>query len=394
MANISVTKLTDSPSNLKEAIDWILRVTGKDVLGFNNSRVSSNIRTLAKALKELLDEVENRESPAMQGVLTAIEQDCDYGSGPISNLADGLGSFVGYTGGKMGSRGIGSSRGDNGKQKYESAYSASSIAGAAWDVGLSEDEKRACAIIFISCVPIYYYVLTYLSWRCLDGYGNGEWSAYHFDGVNGGGTDLEDFMKSMGFESVSLSHNTGETVMDAVAKKISDLQTTKNGPSYSELLKQMEVNGTNLKNSAVNYPLYGLYFAALSYFDSHIQNGEVITNAIKQIKSALESLTIPPTSGTASYGTLKGHIKNLLLKVKSFKPVKRLGNKPEEQGVGSAAEHSPNGSPILHGTKGVNGDSTVTIGSAAGGVALLGGGSAAFYFLNVGGIKTLITGVP
>ncbi|GIX60623.1 secreted antigen 1 [Babesia caballi] len=42
----------------------------------------------------------------------------------------------------------------------------------------------------------------------------------------------------------------------------------------------------------------------------------------------------------------------------------------------------------------VSSGSTVTIGSAAGGAALLGGGGAALYFLNVGGIKTLITGVP
>ncbi|GIX60992.1 EGF-containing fibulin-like extracellular matrix protein 1 [Babesia caballi] len=39
-------------------------------------------------------------------------------------------------------------------------------------------------------------------------------------------------------------------------------------------------------------------------------------------------------------------------------------------------------------------NSTLTIGSTAGGVVLLGGGGAALYFLNVGGIKTLITGVP
>ncbi|GIX66099.1 secreted antigen 1 [Babesia caballi] len=38
--------------------------------------------------------------------------------------------------------------------------------------------------------------------------------------------------------------------------------------------------------------------------------------------------------------------------------------------------------------------STITIGGTSGGVALLGGGCAALYFLNVGGIKTLITGVP
>ncbi|GIX66178.1 secreted antigen 1 [Babesia caballi] len=39
-------------------------------------------------------------------------------------------------------------------------------------------------------------------------------------------------------------------------------------------------------------------------------------------------------------------------------------------------------------------NSTITIGGATGGAAVLGGGCAALYFLNVGGIKTLITGVP
>ncbi|GIX62818.1 secreted antigen 1 [Babesia caballi] len=41
-----------------------------------------------------------------------------------------------------------------------------------------------------------------------------------------------------------------------------------------------------------------------------------------------------------------------------------------------------------------NAQSTITIGGATGGVAVIGGGCAALYFLNVGGIKTLITGVP
>ncbi|GIX66242.1 ribosome-binding protein 1 [Babesia caballi] len=41
-----------------------------------------------------------------------------------------------------------------------------------------------------------------------------------------------------------------------------------------------------------------------------------------------------------------------------------------------------------------NSQSTITIGGATGGAAVLGGGCAALYFLNVGGIKTLITGVP
>ncbi|GIX63436.1 variant erythrocyte surface antigen-1 family protein [Babesia caballi] len=330
----------------------------------------------------------------MQGVLTAIEQECTHGHGPIRKLADGLGSFIGYTGGYMGASGIGSNRGGNGKRKYESAYSASGNSGGAWDEGLGTDDKQTCAIIFISYVPIYYYALTYLSWRCRDGYGKGDWSECHFDGVNGGGTYLKDFMETMGFDSISLSSQTGQIVMDAVANKISDLQTTKNGRSYSELLKQMEMNGKNLEHSASNYPLYGLYFAALRYFKSQFQAGKEIADGLQQIQSALERLTIQPPSGPESYGTLKKHVEDLLLKVKSFKPVKRLGNEPEEQGVGNAAEHAAHGSANPHGRKGINGGSTVTVGSATGGVALLGGGGAALYFLNVGGIKTLITGVP
>ncbi|GIX60914.1 secreted antigen 1 [Babesia caballi] len=54
----------------------------------------------------------------------------------------------------------------------------------------------------------------------------------------------------------------------------------------------------------------------------------------------------------------------------------------------------PGGTPDVTSEASVSSDSTITIGSAGGGVALLGGGGAALYFLKVGGIKTLITGVP
>ncbi|GIX60639.1 secreted antigen 1 [Babesia caballi] len=81
------------------------------------------------------------------------------------------------------------------------------------------------------------------------------------------------------------------------------------------------------------------------------------------------------------------------------------GTTPASSGGGESANdrgnHSghgnyghPSGTPQAADESSVSGGSTVTIGSAAGGVALLGGGGAALYFLNVGGIKTLITGVP
>ncbi|GIX66182.1 secreted antigen 1 [Babesia caballi] len=58
-------------------------------------------------------------------------------------------------------------------------------------------------------------------------------------------------------------------------------------------------------------------------------------------------------------------------------------------GSSSGVSHSAQGGGIT-----VDDNSTITIGGATGGAAVLGGGCAALYFLNVGGIKTLITGVP
>ncbi|GIX65965.1 ribosome-binding protein 1, putative [Babesia caballi] len=78
-----------------------------------------------------------------------------------------------------------------------------------------------------------------------------------------------------------------------------------------------------------------------------------------------------------------------------------------EEGSPSPPPQQSAGQPSTGGEFGAYGDtlgedigfvnstqSTITIGGATGGVAVLGGGCAALYFLNVGGIKTLITGVP
>ncbi|GIX66179.1 uncharacterized protein BcabD6B2_56150 [Babesia caballi] len=59
------------------------------------------------------------------------------------------------------------------------------------------------------------------------------------------------------------------------------------------------------------------------------------------------------------------------------------------EGATGSAQSTHNANADVNNTQ-----STITIGGAAGGAAVLGGGCAALYFLNVGGIKTLITGVP
>ncbi|GIX65331.1 variant erythrocyte surface antigen-1 family protein [Babesia caballi] len=102
----------DCLSNLKQAIDWILRVTGKDGQG------SDNTRALAKAVRELLQSAVTEISHMIskghvrgdefnelkEGLEKAeewVEKDVTIGffgntNGPISHLSDGLAAFIGY----------------------------------------------------------------------------------------------------------------------------------------------------------------------------------------------------------------------------------------------------------------------------------------------------------
>ncbi|GIX61956.1 variant erythrocyte surface antigen-1 family protein [Babesia caballi] len=85
-------KLTDCPSNLKEAIDWILRVTGRD----GHDQNSNGTSKLGEAVKGLLQDVESYGSEIgadIQKVMGALANGSD---GLITKLADGLRQFIGY----------------------------------------------------------------------------------------------------------------------------------------------------------------------------------------------------------------------------------------------------------------------------------------------------------
>ncbi|GIX64774.1 uncharacterized protein BcabD6B2_42090 [Babesia caballi] len=87
--------LTDCPSNLKEAIDWILRVTGKDG---QNPGGHNGTAGLQKAVTQLLEGVKD-SAPELSSKFNEIKQALK--SNPTSlvdNLASGLATFIGYNG--------------------------------------------------------------------------------------------------------------------------------------------------------------------------------------------------------------------------------------------------------------------------------------------------------
>ncbi|GIX66042.1 extracellular matrix-binding ebh [Babesia caballi] len=86
--------LTECPSNLKEAIDWILRVTGKD--GGQGGSDNGATDALAKHVQQLLQEVKVADpnfSAEIENIKEALGNDHN---GLIGKLAEGLQQFLGY----------------------------------------------------------------------------------------------------------------------------------------------------------------------------------------------------------------------------------------------------------------------------------------------------------
>ncbi|GIX61419.1 extracellular matrix-binding ebh [Babesia caballi] len=89
------TPLSDCPSNLKEAIDWILRVTGKD-----GGSGDDGTNALTGEVKNLLREVEESDTK-IGGEIKKVKEalgNSGTGNGLITKLAEGLQQFIGYDG--------------------------------------------------------------------------------------------------------------------------------------------------------------------------------------------------------------------------------------------------------------------------------------------------------
>ncbi|GIX62254.1 variant erythrocyte surface antigen-1 family protein [Babesia caballi] len=244
--------LTQPPTNLKEAIDWVLRVSGRD----NGQENGEGIKGLAKEVKNLLDKdagevaggVLRVMGESLKGVIgdlgkrgtstempgyipkyflnqslvgfqavadygSAIEpkkldmfkkwlkQDVDSKNGPITKLVDGLRMFLGYgaSSGTFDNTGIIKQNGD----LYQKAYGDES-----WPK--DSDEQKTCALIFLGILPMLFLFLAYLYYWCE---GNDGWSS---DQLTGGSSHLSKFMMAIGFEDKYLkdSQNTGSQVAE------------------------------------------------------------------------------------------------------------------------------------------------------------------------------------
>ncbi|GIX63657.1 variant erythrocyte surface antigen-1 family protein [Babesia caballi] len=329
-------QLTDCPSNLKEAIDWILRVTGKDTVSGGGD---GGTEGLQKAVQELLRMagVENNNPKIL------INKDL------IDNLADGLAKFIGYTNpgnGTIGTGGIAASGQPVNPSATGTGYKLTYDRGSAtWSSSFGNNgDSSIAAKIFLGCVPMIFSSLTYLYWRC-DDKGDGEWTKY---GFNQSGA-LKNFMVGMGYKAseLSLSMRGSHISISAMNDKFDDFKkgmtaaaqtaterankekqtfnklypggsfSENNKPAYPEFLKALQQNGEtkagSITNNANGNSFSIFYHIAKLYFSAKQAGQSTITaferrgpSTIREMLYFLAALPFSP-----SYASLNEHITSL-----------------------------------------------------------------------------------
>ncbi|GIX61863.1 variant erythrocyte surface antigen-1 family protein [Babesia caballi] len=297
------TSLTEPPSNLKEAIDWILRVSGKD-----GQHYGSTFAGLIDAVKERLKE---KNVPELQNYTAETEKLKSYlqgitgwygESGRTSNmsagdllfglaweladtLAERLADLMGY---KERSNGIANMM----EKKYKSSYSSD----ATWEHKWRPDteEAKKCAENFMTSVMLIYPLLTELYWQCRPD--SGPWKAQQMDGKSTG-TDLKDFLTTKaGFDLDELNTDgkpdpaknsritprptKGSTIASKLRTVFPEFKSVDSTSTFDDFLKKLTENAKGDKDIQ-KYPLTILYLVASSYLNATAPS--VLHNILKTI---------------------------------------------------------------------------------------------------------------
>ncbi|GIX65229.1 variant erythrocyte surface antigen-1 family protein [Babesia caballi] len=290
------TSLTETPTNLKEAIDW-LALVGRGFGGnIDKGWLGEGKQDeLAKALKQL-DGFKD---------FTAC---CDrhFTRGSLSDViyifAQGLGSgFLGYNG-----RNSDTSSGETYKSSYHACH---------WD----QNDEPTYARIFLFLACLVFYFITFLYWMC---YSGGPWAnkMTYSDPV-------DTFLREMGYDPSQLNwnkqgseiakHLDGSQGSDAFPELQAAYQKSSASSSYNVFLRQLE---TNVSIDALLCPLTNCKICSYEYLKSR-RNGADVTAAIHAVKGELVNLsTKNHISSTGNFSDLKQKVQNLLDKIQSFDP--------------------------------------------------------------------------
>ncbi|GIX63941.1 variant erythrocyte surface antigen-1 family protein [Babesia caballi] len=332
-------KLTEAPGSLKEAVDWVLCISGNYGDNSAYSKGQEAIKNLAAKAKGLLTQVTVEEVTVGVAKLFNGDTSGNFGSNaPIASLAGGLKHLIEE------GNGIGNS--------YAHSYSYEDI---------SQSVDTQIVNIFLSTIPLLFFGLGFLFWKC-----QGGWKTLAL-----GSGPLKSFMDAVGFtghidtSKPAFRAYNWFTMFDEL-KRVESVN-----PTFPEYLREVEKHSKrNLNSNPNNVPLGTLYlftyqylktqrFGTLTTTDDGVPNNENdITTLLNELSTAMGKLGISQSDKlSTAYTNLADAITTAL---KTPDPV-------EESSV--------------------TGPLTGTLATAG----LLGGGSAVYF--NVGGAGSFLKGL-
>ncbi|GIX62514.1 extracellular matrix-binding ebh, putative [Babesia caballi] len=296
-----VTKLAEAfKKYLEEVLGAVRKVSGI------NGQAQSQVDTLKSNLGHLLDKFGERSdfSTYKTQVNNTTKQLKSIGLGyPAQPLVEGV---------KMGTENF---LGQLKTGGYTSSYQPTPN----WD---GDHDNGKIAKIFLGCLPLYYYWLTYLYWKCKQSYKNGGWEGQW---LNSG--SLSAFISGQGYAREYLKNQAGKqiaTLLERFDELKDSMQhftsvTDVTQPSHTDLLNELDNSlkrvigsSSSTHSSSFNgHSLSALFYLCRCYFTGK-QNINPVTErkpptSIREMLYWLSGLQFSP-----HYSSIEKQIEHLI----------------------------------------------------------------------------------
>ncbi|GIX61609.1 extracellular matrix-binding protein ebh [Babesia caballi] len=252
-------QLTTPPENLKEAIDWVLRVSGRDS-DKENEEGKKAIKGLAEELTASMRKKPYEENDDVKKILTEIMYDANISpTGPVIRLAYALQKFIRYERDRnkqqwmIGDKGIVQK-----DSSYNFTYGSSKWLDDVYNADNDGSKRRKGVQCFFTAIEKIYEGLTELFFNCKT-----EWSSQSLSG-SGHSDTLNQFMTTNGFSGTQLNTSmTGDKIATQAFQGLNEFSeaygAAGSNPSLDAFRSQLEQKATTDPSKS---PLSALYILA------------------------------------------------------------------------------------------------------------------------------------
>ncbi|GIX60629.1 variant erythrocyte surface antigen-1 family protein [Babesia caballi] len=259
--------LTEAPGSLKEAVDWVLCMSGYDDQGDYLNGLQA-IQALAQQLKSSLSNV------IVEAVnVNTVFQGDEKGHGnlssnaPINSVASGLKELIGYSSGRLDTQnGIGK------PNHYVPSYDG--------QPPVTQNDNRVVNIL-LGTIPLLFFGLGFIYWKCRGGWKNLTLSS----------SPLKDFLFNVGFPIKQLNEEKDGTKVAGMFNSFDEFRYVDSSSTFYDFLKKVEKQTKQELRNVNNVPLGALYLFTYQYLKTkNLINGSTTDNAIPTNENDLSTL--------------------------------------------------------------------------------------------------------